>query len=239
MDKELIISSVKKLKLSVIILAAGLCICGFLFTKLVPEVKNFISKNREVTQQTNANAEDTKKLEELKKSAQKKSEENNKSSKEIYKPLETGLSPESAIAEEFEDILQLLRANYIKARSVKYNYNPSNDNFVSKAANKYNVCLLNFELIADYKHFQSFLSDLYKHEHFLDISDIECIPYEKDKKVLLIKSNIKLYAEKNGAVSVSNEPQAAETQAQDEVQNKVQNDENPAEKQAAKKKSKK
>ena len=119
--------------------------------------------------------------------------------KNFYKPIESGLDTESVMSEAFGDILKLIRANSIKTRAVKYDYNPSDDNFVKNASNKYNVCKLSLEMIADYKHFQAFLRDLYKHEHFLGISNIEIIPYEKDKKILLVKSEIKLYSQKTEA----------------------------------------
>ena len=39
-------------------------------------------------------------------------------SKAMYKPMETGLDAESIVAGQFNEILELLRANSIKARSV-------------------------------------------------------------------------------------------------------------------------
>ena len=61
---------------------------------------------------------------------------------------------------------------------------------------KYNVAKLDIEMIATYKDFERFLKELYKHEHFLDISSFEIVPYQKDKKILIIKFQLKLYAQK-------------------------------------------
>lgn len=210
MDKQILITYAKKLKIAIIILIAGLAVCIMLLQKLIPKVTKFSDTNKEIAKQTAAIEENTKRLETLKKSLQEKAEQKTDVVKEIFRPVDMTLSAEFAITEEFGDILKILRANSVKARSVKYNYNPSGDNFIQKAANKYNVCLLSLELIADYKHFQAFLRDLYKHEHFLDISDIEIVPYEKDKKILLIKSNIKLYSQKNGTDAVSDVQKAPE-----------------------------
>lgn len=228
MDKQILITYAKKLKIAIIILIAGLAVCILLIQKLIPEVTKFSNTNKEIAKQTAAIEENTKKLEALKKSLKEKAEQKTDVVKEIFRPIDMTLSAEFAITEEFGDILKIIRANSVKARSVKYNYNPSDDNFVSKAANKYNVCLLNLEMIADYKHFQAFLRDLYKHEHFLDISDIEIVPYEKDKKILLIKSNIKLYSLKNGTDAAPDVQKAPETK-----------EETPAEPKKQKKKSKK
>ena len=106
------------------------------------------------------------------------------------------MDTESVIANEFAEILTLIRANGVKTRSVQYEYDPKDDNFVKNLPDKYNVAKLDVEMIATYKEFEGFLKELYKHEHFLDISDIEVVPYQKDKKILIIKFQLKLYAQK-------------------------------------------
>ena len=75
-------------------------------------------------------------------------------------------------------------------------YNPKSDKFVQGAPEKFNVASLDLDMIGTYKNFENFLKDLYKHEHFLEITSIDIEPYEKDKKVLLIKFVMKLYAQK-------------------------------------------
>ena len=52
-------------------------------------------------------------------------------------------------------------------------------------------------MIATYSNFANFLRELYKHEHFLEISKIEIAPYEKNKRILLVNLQIKLYAQKD------------------------------------------
>ena len=87
--------------------------------------------------------------------------------------------------------------NYsVKARTLQYDYNPQDDNFVKNTTDKYTVAKLDAEMISTYKNFESFLKELYKHEHFLDISSIEVVPYTKDRKILIIKFQLKLYAQK-------------------------------------------
>lgn len=196
MDKDTIVLYMKKLKLALIVLIAGLCIFGLVIKMLVPKVKDFVDVNKNIKTQTKAIQENAQKLADLKTSMKNKAEKQTSLLKEFYKPIESGLDAESVMSEEFGDVLKMIRSNSIKTRAVKYDYNPSADKFVKNAANKYNVCIVSLEMIADYKHFQAFLRDLYKHEHFLDISDIEIIPYEKDKKILLIKANLKLYSQK-------------------------------------------
>ena len=208
MDKKLIISYAKKLKLAILVLIIGLVGCGFLINYIVPKVKEFIDINKNIKSQTKAIEDNEKKLENLKTSMKEKAEKQTQSVKEFYKPIETGLDAETVMSEAFGDILTMLRDNSVKARSVKYDYNPSDDKFVKNASNKYYVCSLKLETIATYKQLQSFLRDLYKHEHFLEISDIEIYPYQKDKKILLAKVNLKLYSQKSeGAVDMPRTPE--------------------------------
>ncbi|MBR1424923.1 hypothetical protein IJ579_05115 [bacterium] len=139
------------------------------------------------------------KLEKLKKDEAElaaKEQQTKSSGKPFYKPIETGLDTESVITGEFSEILQLIRANQIKVRSISYDYNPADDSFVQGAGSKYNVARLNMEMIGNYTNYDNFLKEMYKHEHFLDIQSVEIVPYKKNKKILLINCKIKLYAQK-------------------------------------------
>ena len=51
-------------------------------------------------------------------------------------------------------------------------------------------------MIGTYKDFEGFLKELYKHEHFLDMASMEIVPYSRDKKILIINFQLKLYAQK-------------------------------------------
>lgn len=129
--------------------------------------------------------------------AQKESAAAN-SDKPFYKPVMAGFDSEAAIAGEFAEILQLVRANQIKIRSIKYEYDKdvTDDAFAQNAGDQYNVARLNIEMIANYSNYDNFLKELYKHDHFLDLQQIEIVSYKKNKKVLLINCKIKLYAKK-------------------------------------------
>lgn len=121
---------------------------------------------------------------------------NMESNKPFYKPVMTGMDTDAAIAGELEEIIQLIRANKIKVRSIETLPDPGDDNFVQGAGNQYNVARLSMEMIANYVNYDNFLKELYKHDHFLDIESVEIVPYRKNKKILLIKSHLKVYAKK-------------------------------------------
>ena len=186
----------KKFKSIILILVLTLVVFGYIISKIIPIVTDIvkISQNYKTAVTTLADKERTYKN--LKEKTEKAEAENQKTPKAVYKPIEQGMDTESIVANQFAEILTFIRGNAIKTRSIKYEYDPKDDKFVKNVPNKYHVAKLDIEMISTYKEFEGFLKELYKHEHFLDISSIEIIPYDKDKKVLIIKFQLKLYAQK-------------------------------------------
>lgn len=200
MDKYTIY--LKKFQVAIGIIVLSLIICIFLVSKVVPEVQKISQLQNDYKTQSSALADSERKLQDLKDEAQRKEAENESISKIFFKPISEGLDTEAAISDEFGEILQLIREHKIKTRSVKYDYDPQDDNFVKNAANRYQVCRITAEMIASYSNFANFLRDLYKHEHFLEISKIEIAPYQKNKRILLITLQLKLYAQRDPSTVV-------------------------------------
>ena len=186
-----------KFKVALGILVAGLVIFIVLITQITPLVQKNLDAQKEYKQATEKLSDLERKLENLKKETQRKTTQKENLTKAIFKPSIEGLDAEAAIAKEFGEILQILRENKLKTRALRYDYDPQDDNFVKNAASKYHVCRITADMIATYSNFENFLRDLYKHEHFLEISKIEIVPYQKNKRILLINAEIKLYSQKN------------------------------------------
>jgi Tfp pilus assembly protein PilE len=171
----------------------------YMAPKIYENYQGYVSAQSEVEakkatiQEKQARIEQYRQKEQAEKEKEKESE---KAKKPFYKPVMTGLDTEAVIAGEFAEILQLVRANQIKVRSIKYEYDPSDDAFVSGAGSQYNVARLNMEMIGNYSNYDNFLKEMYKHDHFLDIQSAEIVPYKKNKRVLLINFKVKLYAKK-------------------------------------------
>lgn len=209
MDKN----NVKKFKVAISILVLAFVIILLLIFKTVPEVQRISSIQEQTKTQTDAlNGAETK-LQNLKAEAAKKSAEDALVAKAFFKPINSGLDTEAAISEEFGEILQLLRSNKIKTRSIKYDYDPQDDNFVKNAGSRYQVCRITADMIANYSNFENFLRELYKHDHFLEISKIEVAPYQKNKRILLINLQIKLYALRDPSVPYEQAAPAADANA--------------------------
>ncbi|CDE62382.1 unknown [Fusobacterium sp. CAG:439] len=205
----------KKFQIAIMIIGAALALVIFVIVKTVPEVQKIMQLQTDYKTQSASLADSERKLQDLKDAEARKDAESQNLSKMFFKPINEGLDTEAAIADEFAEILQLIRDNKIKTRSVKYDYDPQDDNFVKNAANRYHVCRVSAEMIASYANFANFLRELYKHEHFLEISKIEIAPYEKNKRILLVSLQIKLYAQKDAATAAA-EAAAAPPPADDQ-----------------------
>lgn len=207
MDKYTIY--LKKFQIAVGIFVLSLVVFIFLVMKVVPEAQRISQIQTDYKAQSSALADSERKLQDLKDAAKRKEAENENIQKIFFKPISEGLDTEAAISDEFGEILQIVRENKIKMRSVKYDYDPQDDNFVKNAGNRYQVCRVTAEMIASYSNFANFLRELYKHEHFLEISKIEIAPYEKNKRILLISLQIKLYAQRDPSTVVETPAPAA------------------------------
>lgn len=187
----------KKFQIAVTIFALSIVTVIFLIYKTVPEVQKILDIQEQQKTQSASLADAERKLADLRADAERRRVESENLPKLFFKPVNMGLDTEAAISEEFGEILQLVRENKIKARSIVYEYDPKDDNFVKNVPEKYQVCRIKAEMIANYTNFENFLRDLYKHEHYLEISKIEVSPYEKNKRILLINLEIKLYSQRD------------------------------------------
>ena len=200
----------KKFQMAILIFVAAVGAIIFLIYKTVPEVQKIIDIQEQQKIQSASLADAERKLADLRADAERRKVENENLPKLFFKPVNLGLDTEAAISDEFGEILQLIRENKIKTRSIVYEYDPKDDNFVKNVPEKYQVCRITAEMIANYSDFENFLRDLYKHEHYLEISIIEVSPYEKNKRILLINLQLKLYAQRDPSTYIPAAAPAAE-----------------------------
>ncbi len=195
MDNE----KLKQFIVPIAILVLTIAGIGYLAPQIVTNVQSYNALKQEIVTKKSTIQEKQNKLEMYRKKEaeiKKKEEESAKGEKPFYKPVMSGLDTEAVIAGEFAEVLQLVRANQIKVRSIKYEYDPKDDAFVQGAGEKYNVARLKMEMVGNYSNYDNFLKEMYKHEHFIDLQSAEIVPYKKNKRVLLINFKVKLYAKK-------------------------------------------
>ena len=121
---------IKKFQVAVGIFILSLIVFIFLVSKIVPEVQKISQIQSDYKTQSSLLADSERKLQDLQAEAKKKEAENESIEKIFFKPISEGLDTEAAISDEFGEILQLIRANKIKTRSVKYDYDPQDDKYV-------------------------------------------------------------------------------------------------------------
>lgn len=116
------------------------------------------------------------------------------SAKKIYTPMESDLGNDSLFFALYNDMLKMITDNSIKIKAIKYAYNPSSDNFVKLGRGAYFVCDVDLELVSNYVNLGKLVQDLYQYPYYIKMNSLEVLPYHKDKKILLSKLSLRLYA---------------------------------------------
>ncbi len=194
MDNE----KLKQFIVPILIVVVALIAAVYLSMQVVQNVQDIMGYRNDIEAKEQLLKEKKNQLEKFMKEEAdeaKKAAEDAAKSKPFYKPAATGMNTEAIIQGEFTEILELIRVNKIKVRTIKYEYDPQDDAFVKGAGGKYKAARLHMEMIATYTNYNNFLKELYKHEHFLDIQSVEVVPYRKNKQILLINFKIKLYSQ--------------------------------------------
>lgn len=116
------------------------------------------------------------------------------SQKKIYSPLETDLGSDSLFFTLYNDLIEMVHSNSVKIKSIKYEYNPESDPFVSFGKHIYFVCDVEMELVSNYVNLGKLIQDIYQYPYYIKINNLSVIPYSKDKRVLLSVLKLRMYA---------------------------------------------
>lgn len=214
MDSELIKKYLDMFKVALIIVVAALLVSIGLLTQIIPQTISYFGNKTKYADTENRLSAKKAELETAKKNKERQEamDKEGIEVKAFYRDIKsTGNSTADILAGEIQEINDLIKFYGIKMYKVNYNYDPADDIFFKEKKDVYGVCKMNMELFASYMKFQSFMKDLYKHEHFLDIQSIEVNPYKKDKSILNIKMELSLYAEKDANAGESREVPPSKT----------------------------
>jgi len=185
----------QKYKTAILFISFILVIFACLVYYLTPQIGKITTVSQEVKAK-NIELEDlARKLETLKATEIEKKADLDQS-KSIYKPDMAGMDVESSFTVIFDDIIEMAKYNGIKVYSIGYAYNPAEDDVVKGAPTKYNVCVVNMQIIADYSDTENFMREIYKYPYIINLDKIESVPYSKNKKVLITNLQLKLYSQK-------------------------------------------
>ena len=157
------------------------------YTQSVTEAQNVADKQKEVEDLQNKLQIVQRKIKQIKDSIVS-------SQKKIYSPIESDLGNETLFFTLYNDVIEMLHANSIKIKSIDYEYNPETDSFVKFGKDVYFVCDVDMELISNYVNLGKLIQDIYQYPYYIKINNLEVQPYPKDKKILLSKLSLRLYA---------------------------------------------
>lgn len=114
--------------------------------------------------------------------------------KKVYAPVESDLANETLFFTLYNDVIEMVHANKIKIRAIDYKYNPEEDAFVKHGRDAYFVCDVDMELVSNYVNLGKLIQDIYQYNYYIKFNSIDVTPYPKDKKILITKLSLRLYA---------------------------------------------
>ena len=130
------------------------------------------------------------------------------SQKKIYSPVESDLGNDSLFFTLYNDVIEMVHSNSIIIKSINYTYNPQGDEFVKFGKDVYFVCDVDLNLVSNYVNLGKLIQDLYQYPYYIKINEIDVKPHAKDKRVLLSKLSVRLYAHTEPDRNLENEVQA-------------------------------
>ncbi len=116
--------------------------------------------------------------------------------REVYKPKYAYSSSVIALNAILEEITDIALKNQLKLRKVDYIEDLASDVLVANDPNSYIACGVKLSLIGPYGDFQRFLNALFMYPYLINIKTVDIMPYQKDKRILIIDITLHMYAKK-------------------------------------------
>ena len=168
--------------------------------KAVEEIQGRLSSTQTILEEKRAQRDIiVKKIAKLKQSALT-------SQKKIYSPIENygDDKNDTLFFTLYSDVMEMLHANSIKIKSIDYKYNPSDDIF-TKQGGLYFVCDVNMDIVSNYVNLGKLIQDIYQYPYYIKINSVDVKPYPRDKKILLSKLSLRLYAHTDTESSITDD----------------------------------
>lgn len=169
------------------------CIYGAV-QMILPKLSEIESLESQISNRTLIKAEKAKEESRIKKRLEELKNSATSTQKKIYSPIESDVDNDSLFFTLYTDIIEMVHASSVKMKGIKYDINPENDEFVKLGKGIYFVCDVNMELVSNYKDLGKLIESIYSYPYYIKISSLEVKPYQRDKKILLSKLSLRLYA---------------------------------------------
>lgn len=162
----------------------------------VPLVTGYISTQEEISVKKDKVADLERKVDVAKKAQQQEKEAPAKEEKLIFQSEIKNAETDVYFNEMYETVLSLAKQTGIKVRSMKFTDAPESDPIKRDHSSSHTTTLLKSEFIGSYTQLQNFLREIYRHQYLMGINSLDIVPYEFEKKVLIIDMELILYAKK-------------------------------------------
>lgn len=116
--------------------------------------------------------------------------------KQIYDPKIKSAEVMVSFNETLETILEMAKQSGLKIKTIEFKDIPESDEIKQKHSSECNATLLVTRMIGTYAELQNFLREIYRYQYLIGIYDLKVVPYEVDKKILIVDLSLSLYAKK-------------------------------------------
>ncbi len=177
-----------------IFIAAAFCVIYLSVMLINPRFEELSNTNTTITKKEQEFSAKQKQLNIVQNKIKKIKDSIIGSQKKIYSPIESDLGNDSLFFTLYNDLIEMVHTNSVKIKSINYTYNPADDEFVKFGKDIYFVCDVDLSLVSNYINLGKLIQDIYQYPYYIKINEVDVKPYHKDKKILLTKLSIRLYA---------------------------------------------
>ena len=177
-----------------ILLASVILVSFIAYSVISPKIKSLNTLTSNIEKKDKTLRSKQKELTIVKDKIKKIQDSISTSQKKIYSPVESDLGKDSLFFNLYSDVIEMVHANSVKIKSIKYSYNPAKDTFVEFGKDVYFVCDIDMELVSNYVNLGKLVQDVYQYPYYIKINELNIKPYSKDKKILLSTLSLRLYA---------------------------------------------
>ena len=165
---------------------------------VVPTVDGYFNSHKNIKTKQEKIAKLKKDIEaaKLAKMEAERKKDEPKSTKVIYEPNFKSGDVSINFNNMLDSVLEMAKQSGLKVKSIEFKSAPESDLIVQNHPNEYLVKMLSSQFIGTYTQFQSFMREIYRHQYLIGINDFKIVPYEFNKKVLIIDMNLTLYMKK-------------------------------------------
>lgn len=182
--------------LGVIIFALVTAFALYISIPMVKQPFDDLEKSKQTLESKKAELEkEEKALSQARKDLKEMLETNSSATKKVFAPSEADLGEDTLYFTLYNDLIEMLHANSVKIKSIKKDTTGiDEDSFKVEGNGLYYVVNVNLDLVSNYTELGKLIEDIYQYRYYIKINSLDVRPHPKDKKILLSKLSLRMYA---------------------------------------------